>query len=125
MSKKPSKPDPLRTAPRRNSSAPGCEVEAALCRRIAARTQCAPDQTEMQNEQLRQAQDTLEESRDRYADLYEFAPVGYLTLNHDGVIDKINLTCARCSVWSAKTTASPLCPFRCPGGSRTAGIAIF
>ncbi|MBI5331698.1 MAG: GAF domain-containing protein [Betaproteobacteria bacterium] len=47
---------------------------------------------EMQNEALRQAQVALEESRDRYVDLYEFAPVGYLTLNHDGLITGVNLT---------------------------------
>ena len=47
---------------------------------------------EMQNEQLRQAQVELEKSRDRFADLYDFAPVGYLTLNHEGMIDEINLT---------------------------------
>ena len=47
---------------------------------------------EMQNEQLRQAQVELEETRDRYTNLYEFAPVGYLTLNHEGMIDEINLT---------------------------------
>ena len=47
---------------------------------------------EMQNEQLRQAQIALEESRDRYANLYEFAPVGYLTLTDKGIISEINIT---------------------------------
>lgn len=47
---------------------------------------------EMQNETLQQSLQALEESRDRYIDLYEFAPVGYLTLNMDGMISEINLT---------------------------------
>ena len=49
---------------------------------------------EMQNETLRQAQIELEISRDRYVDLYEFAPVGYLTLSRSGLINQANLTCA-------------------------------
>ncbi|MCX7148214.1 MAG: PAS domain S-box protein, partial [Rhodocyclales bacterium] len=46
---------------------------------------------EMQNETLRESQRALEESRDRYVDLYEFAPLGYLSLTDKGLITEINL----------------------------------
>lgn len=47
---------------------------------------------EAHNETLRQSQMALEESRDRYADFYDFAPVGYLTLSDKGLVVEINLT---------------------------------
>ncbi|OGT15915.1 MAG: hypothetical protein A3J49_01930 [Gallionellales bacterium RIFCSPHIGHO2_02_FULL_57_16] len=50
---------------------------------------------EMQNEELRRTQAALEETRDRYVDLYEFAPLGYLTLSRGGTITEVNLTGAR------------------------------
>jgi PAS domain S-box-containing protein len=45
----------------------------------------------MQNDELRVAHLALEESRDRYLNLYEFAPVGYLTITGTGQISEINL----------------------------------
>ena len=47
---------------------------------------------EMQNEELRRAQEELEASRSRYADLYDSAPTGHLTLDRDGLILEVNLT---------------------------------
>jgi PAS domain S-box-containing protein len=47
---------------------------------------------EMQNEEFRQAQLDLKEMRDRYVDLYEFSPDGYLTLTSKGLIAEVNLT---------------------------------
>ncbi len=47
---------------------------------------------EMQNEELRRAQAEIEESRIKYSDLYDFAPVGYFTFNPTGEIVEVNLT---------------------------------
>src|SRR5262245_28184779 len=44
-----------------------------------------------QNEQLLEAHGALEDSRNRYADLYDFAPLGYATLDGWGKIEEINL----------------------------------
>lgn len=49
---------------------------------------------ELQNDELRRVQEELEETRDQYIDLYDFAPFGYLTLSEKGVIVKANLTLA-------------------------------
>ncbi len=48
----------------------------------------------MQNEELRRTQTELEDSRNKYFSLFDFAPVGYFTLNQKNLIEEINLTAA-------------------------------
>jgi PAS domain S-box-containing protein len=47
---------------------------------------------ELQNEELLRVQGNLEISRNRFAELYDFAPVGYFTFDQGGTIQEVNLT---------------------------------
>jgi PAS domain S-box-containing protein len=47
---------------------------------------------EMQNEELQRAQAELDSSRRKYADLYDFSPMGYFTFDKDGLIREVNHT---------------------------------
>src|SRR5450759_2656750 len=49
---------------------------------------------EMQNEELRRAQAELDAARARYFELYDLAPVGYVTISEKGLILEANLTAA-------------------------------
>lgn len=49
---------------------------------------------EIQNEELRLSQEDLAASQAGYMDLYEFAPVGYVTVNKAGIILEANHTAA-------------------------------
>jgi PAS domain S-box-containing protein len=44
---------------------------------------------------LLEAQGSLEASRDRYAELFDFAPIGYVALDRNGRIEDLNLAAAR------------------------------
>src|SRR5258706_3458383 len=50
------------------------------------------EEVRAQNEQLLEVKRSLEQSRDRYADLYDFAPIAYVTLSAEGLVHEINLT---------------------------------
>ena len=70
---------------------------------------------ETQNEELRLRQHELETSRARYFELYDLAPVGYLTLNERGLIVETNLTAGTLLGMSRKTLLNqPLTRFFLP-----------
>lgn len=50
------------------------------------------EEMEQQNRELLNIQHRLEESKERFADLYENAPICYLTLDSNGVVQEINLS---------------------------------
>jgi len=58
------------------------------------------EELQQQQRQLTDTQHELESSRDRYAELFDFAPVGYLTLDPQGVISEANL--AACQLLHAE-----------------------
>src|SRR5437773_12047653 len=47
---------------------------------------------EMQNSDLQKARDDLEAALEKYTDLYDFAPVGYFSIDESGVILEANLS---------------------------------
>jgi len=60
-------------------------------RRLVHELEVHQVELEMQNEELCRAKDELEVARLKYADLYDFAPVGYVTLDRGGAILGTNL----------------------------------
>jgi len=60
--------------------------------RVHSQLRMYQDALRQQNEQLRESQELLEQSRDQYFRLYNAAPVPFLTLDRNGIIEQINQT---------------------------------
>ena len=64
-------------------------------RRLLHELQVHQVELEMQNEELRSAREELELSRNKYAELYDFAPLGYFVFDTAGLIREVNLAGAQ------------------------------
>jgi PAS domain S-box-containing protein len=78
-----------RQRPKKGELHPSRTGEAT--RRLVNELEVHKIELEMQNAELRQARDDAETALNRYADLYDFAPIGYFTLNRNGDIIAMNL----------------------------------
>lgn len=75
---------------------------------------------EIQNEQLRLTQHKLEESHAKFLGLYNQAPVGYITLDRDGAITKVNLAAIKLLELENKRYGGQKLPFLFYGDNRVA-----
>ncbi len=72
----------------------GPDRSEADTQRLLHELQVHQIELEMQQDELQQTTDQLELEREKFSDLYDFAPVGYLTLDREGAIHEANLTSA-------------------------------
>jgi PAS domain-containing protein len=70
--------------------APSHRLDACPADRLNSVLRTQHVELEAQNLELRESRQRTEEMRDRYSDLYDFAPVGYLALDRKGCIREIN-----------------------------------
>ena len=63
--------------------------------RLVSAIEAQQSELEVENQALGESQRRLEAYRDRYVDLYDFAPLGYVTLDEDGYVQEINLAGAK------------------------------
>jgi PAS domain S-box-containing protein len=82
----------LRERQRNPPSEAGAPGAAADTQRLLHELQVHQVELEMQNAELQEARDGMEALLEKYTDLYDFAPVGYLSLDEQGRILEVNLT---------------------------------
>ena len=70
---------------------PSAAISAQDDTRLLHELQVHQVELEMHNEELHQAYNEADALREKFADIYDFAPVGYFTLNNLGVILQLNL----------------------------------
>ncbi|MDZ4675643.1 MAG: PAS domain-containing protein [Gemmatimonadota bacterium] len=71
------------------------ELPPADTRQVIHELRVHQIELELQNEELRRTQESLEASRSRYFDLYDLAPVSYFTVSEEGTILEVNLSGSR------------------------------
>jgi PAS domain S-box-containing protein len=71
-------------------SGPDGEALDGDARELIQKLRVAQTELELQNEELRQAQESLEASRSRYQKLFHQAPMGYVVLDRIGMIAQVN-----------------------------------
>lgn len=69
----------------------GSAVDAQAFQELLHEIEVYAVELELQNDELRRTRDELEIVKDRYRDMYEFAPVAYFTLDRQGLIRAVNL----------------------------------
>jgi PAS domain-containing protein len=84
-----------RQAEKRLRDQKGKQESVADSQRLLHELQVHQIELEMQNKELEGTRTELEVALEKYIDLYDFAPVGYLTLGRDGIILEANLASAK------------------------------
>ncbi|HEY0256280.1 MAG TPA: histidine kinase, partial [Candidatus Methylacidiphilales bacterium] len=75
----------------RRATRPSPQTEADA-KRLVHELQVHQIELELQNGELQETRDKMEALLENYTDLYEFAPVGYFSINEQGLILAVNLT---------------------------------
>ncbi|MGO9443784.1 MAG: PAS domain S-box protein [Thiobacillaceae bacterium] len=95
MKKKPgSATDPLRQRAESMVAASRSMLPHADAQKLIQELEIHQIELELQNEELRKTRLEAETNLERYTELYDFSPVGYLTLTPEGLICEANLTVA-------------------------------
>jgi hypothetical protein len=85
----------LRKLSQTRRSGDGDPKSAADARRLVHELHVHEIELEVQNENLSRARAQAEASADKFSELYDLAPIGYLTLDRKGTMRQMNLSGAR------------------------------